>query len=258
MARLLVAGAFVFVLAFAGPSQVRASGTQTMNVTFNANSTVSVTLPDGTAVGTSTGSPTVIPAGYYGINMLGPGGCIQQPLFHLAGPGEELINNMSGGEVTSEFYNAYFAPNSTYTWRLDTVSPVVVYTFVTNSTVGGTPPSSSPGGGNAGPPTSDNIVGSDVAPFRGELTGGINASGRLSLAFKGKSVAHLKTGRYTIVVADASASSGFELQKAGKKNVVIVTGARFTGKHSLTVDLTAGSWTFMSRSSTPVLRISVT
>jgi hypothetical protein len=235
-----------------------AAGTQTLNVTFFANSTVSVTLPDGSAVGTSTGAPTVITAGYYGINMLGPGGCIQQPLFHLAGPGEELINNMSGGEVTSEFYNAYFAPNSTYTWRLDTVSPVVVYTFVTNNVVGGTPPSTSPGAsGSAGVPTSQNIVGSDIAPFRGKLTGGISASGRLSLAFKGKSVTHLKTGRYTIEVADASASSSFELQKAGKKAVVVVSGAKFTGKRSLTVDLTAGSWQFRPRAGVTAFTISV-
>ena len=193
----------------------------------------------------------MIPAGYYGIVMLGPGGCIQQPIFHLKGPGEELINDMSGGEVTSEFYNAYLAPSSTYTWRLDTSDNAAVYTFVTNNVVGGTPPSTSPAAGTAtgsgAIPTSQDIVGSAVAPFRGTLAGAISRTGTLTLAFKGHSVTHLAAGRYTIAVVDRSGSSGFDVQKRGKRAVVSVTGGTFVGKRSLTVDLTSGTWTFMPR-----------
>jgi hypothetical protein len=249
-ARLIAFGAVAVAVPFGAPGLGRAAGTQTLDVTFTASSTVTVTLPDGTPVGTPAGAPTVINAGYYAVVMLGPGGCVQQPDFHLKGPGEELINDMSGGEVTSEFYNAYLAPNSTYTWRLDNSNNTSVYTFVTNGTVGGTAPSNSPSTGGAtgsATPTSQDIVGSDIAPFRGTLTAAISRTGTLTLAFKGKSVEHLSSGRYTIAVTDRSGSSSFALEKKGKRAVVTVTGGTFVGKRSLTVDLTAGSWIFMGK-----------
>jgi hypothetical protein len=257
---VIVFGAIAVLVPFGAPGLSRAAGAQTLDVTFNANSSVAVTLPDGTPVGTTIGAPTVINAGYYGVVMLGPGGCIQQPDFHLKGPGEELINDMSGGEVTSEFYNAYFAPNSTYTWRLDNSSNTSVYTFVTNSVVGGTPPSSAPATGTAtgsATPTSQDIVGSAIAPFRGTLTGAVSQAGKLTLAFEGKSVTHLSAGRYTIAVTDRSGSGSFALEKKGKRSVVTVTGGSFVGKRSLTVDLTAGSWVFMAKPGTAIFTIPV-
>jgi hypothetical protein len=259
-ARLIAFSAIAVLVPFGAPGLGRAAGAQTLDVTFSASASVAVTLPDGTPVGTTSGAPTVINAGYYGVEMLGPGGCVQQPDFHLKGPGEELINDMSGGEVTSEFYNAYFAPNSTYTWRLDNSSNTAVYTFVTNGTVGGTPPSSSPATGTASgsaTPTSQDIVGSDIAPFRGTLTGAISSAGKLTLSFKGKSVKNLSAGRYTLAVTDKSGSTSFALQKKGQRAAVTVTGGAFVGKRSLTVDLTAGSWTFMGKAGAAAFTIPV-
>jgi hypothetical protein len=258
--RLVAAGALVGgVLAPAPQAQASRAAGPILDVTFSATSTVTVTLPDGTPVGTTSGPPTVIPAGYYGIQMVGPGGCIQQPLFHLHGPGEDLINDMSGGEVTSEFYEAYLAPNSTYTWRTDNANPGVVYTFVTSGVVAGTAPAAPAAGGGTGAavaPTSQDIVGSAVVPFRGTLTGAVSAAGTLTVAFRGRSVTHLAAGRYAIVVSDQSATSGFVLAKAGHAAIPVTTGS-FVGRRSLTVDLTPGQWTVGPRPGASLYTVTV-
>ena len=69
----------------------------------------------------------------------------------------------------------------------------------------------------------------------------MSAAGRLTLAYKGKSVSHLKPGKYKVVVTDKSSSNGFLLQNA-KKRTTTVTGAGFVGKHTVTVGLSAGKW----------------
>ena len=57
------------------------------------------------------------------------------------------------------------------------------------------------------------VVGSALAPFRGKLAGIVTASrASLRLAYKGKGVASLKPGRYTISVIDESTSSGFAVK----------------------------------------------
>jgi hypothetical protein len=224
--------------------QGRAAAKQTLLVTFFPNSSVSVSLPDGTPVGTAAGSPTLIPAGYYGLQLSGPGGCVQEPLFHLRGPGEDFVNDMIGGEVTSQYFDAFFAPNSTYTWRTDNSDNGTVYTFVTGPVVQGVAPAAPTfGGSTSTKPTSQDIVGSGIQPVRGTLAGKVSASGALSVAFKGKSLSHLAAGRYRIAVTDRSSSRGFILQKKAHKPVA-VTGSRFVGTRSLTVDLTSGTWSF--------------
>src|SRR6202035_5028539 len=117
------------------------------------------------------------------------------PLFDLKGPGENIIDDMSGGEVTSETYSAYFMPNSTYTWRTDNVNPGIVHTFVTSAVVGGTPLASSatgpPAPSGAPVPTSQDLVGSAVAPYRGQLTGVVSPAGVLTLLYKGRAATSL-------------------------------------------------------------------
>ncbi len=233
------------LLLVAPVAQGRRAVNLTLNVTFFANGSISVTLPDGTPVGTTSGAPTVIPAGVYTIVVLGPGGCTQLPLFDLSGPGERLEDDMIGGEVTSETHPATFQPNSTYTWRTDNDSASPVHTFVTSSQVLGTAQTqtSSTPTGPVAPPTAQDVVGSAVVPFRGFLTGTVSAAGKLTLAFKGKSVKRLTAGRYTIRVVDRSSSSGFTVGR-GTRPPLKVTSAGFVGKHTASVDLTAGTWLF--------------
>lgn len=169
---------------------------------------------------------------------------LQLPLFDLSGPGESIVDDMSGGEVTSELHNATFLPNSTYTWRTDNVNPGIVHTFVTSGTVAST------AAGQTGSvattttpaPTSQDVVGSDVPSSRGTLTGTVSAAGKLTLAYKGKSITSLAPGKYTLVVTDRSASSGFLLEKG--KHTVSVTGVAYVGKRSTSIELTSGRWLF--------------
>ena len=140
----------------------------------------------------------MIPAGFYTVQMLGPGGCTNLPYFNLKGPGNNIIDSMDQGEEAAKNVNANFLPNSTYTWW-DGANPSAVYTFATNGEVVGTPPPTpvSPKHGTAS--TSD-LIGSARATIRGTVTGAVSAAGKLSFAFKGKSVGSLQSGKYNFVV----------------------------------------------------------
>jgi hypothetical protein len=242
--RTLAVGALCAAsLAVAPASQAASAANPTLDVIFNINGTIAVTLPDGTPVGTTSGAPTVITAGYYSVLVSGPGGCAQLPLFDLKGPGEALNDDMSGGEVNTEVYNIFLQPNATYTWRIDNVNPPIVHTFTTSSTIAGTPLGSSATGGSgvATQPSSQDIVGSAIVPVRGKLAASVSPAGKLALSFQGKSVGGLTAGRYTFTVVDESPRSGFMLEKSGHAPMK-VTGPAFVGKRTLTVNLTAGRW----------------
>jgi hypothetical protein len=242
----LVAG----LLILAPAAQSERAVTPSLVVTFTASGTVSVALPTGTPVGSTSGAPTVIPAGYYTLVLNGPGECINLPLFELKGPGVDIQDDMLGGETDTHDLYANFLPNSTYTWHIDR-NQSVVYTFkASTDSVGGAVPtssgSSSTSSGKTPTPTSQDITGSAVLPFRGTLTGGVSAAGTLTLGYKGRSVTSLKAGKYTIAVTDKSSSSGFMLKKLNHA-VTSVTGVAFVGKHSASVQLTAGRWLFIPR-----------
>lgn len=243
--RLIAASALVAVTLMLVPlAQGRTGASLTLNVNWDVNGVITVTLPDGTPVGSTGSTPTVIPAGYYTVVESGPGGCTYSPLFELKGPGLNINDDLTGGEITTYSYSAYFLPNSTYTWR-NTAIPPVVHTFTTSADIVGSTPAKagSSGATSSTRPTSEDIVGSAILPFRGTLTGAVSAAGRLTIAFKGKSVSRLTAGRYTLTVTDRSATGGFILKKGNHAPVGITTVA-FLGKRSASVDLTAGKWTF--------------
>ena len=253
---IVVLGALLFASAAAS----RGATGPALDVTFSAEGTISLTLPNGTPVGTTSGAPTVIPAGYYTLLLVGPGGCSELPYFELHGPGENILNDMDLGEVKATD-TAYFLPNTTNTWR-DNGIPDVVYTFTTSSTIIGTPPapvstrSSRPAPRAHSTTSSEDVVGSSVAPFRGRLSAVVTASGRLSVAFHGKSVSRLRAGRYTISVTDRSSTNGFGL-KTSRRKTVQITGGTFLGKRSMSVVLTAGKWLFVRRLGTTAYSILV-
>ncbi len=222
----------------------RSAANPSLEVTFFVNGTISVTLPDGTPVGSPSGAPSVIPAGYYTVLLTGPAGCVELPVFGLKGAGENIVSNLQDGEVTSTGFNAYFAPNSTYTWTNGS-TPGSTYTFTTSATVEGSPPPTTTVSSSVPSTTvsSQDIVGSAMSPIRGALTGVVSAAGKLTVAYKGKPITTLTPGRYTITVTDRSAKNGFVLEKAVGQGLVSVTGVSFVGKHSAVVDLTSGRWT---------------
>jgi hypothetical protein len=243
----LVGAGVLAVLLLAPTAGARRAANLSLSVNFFTNGTITVTLPDGTPVGTPSGQPTMIPAGYYALMLNGPGGCTALPHFILRGPGESISDNLTEGEVTNFQYNAYFLPNSTYTWRND-ANPSVVYTFATTSDVLGSAPPAPAGpkglsSSNHGTAQSQDVLGSGLAVTRGRLTADVSSSGALSLMFKGKAAKTLQAGRYTVKVTDASKTSGFMLVKG--KRTLTLTGRAFTGKQSKTVTLTAGTWSIV-------------
>jgi hypothetical protein len=253
--RIIAFTAFAAMLLVAPAAQGRQSVSLTLDVTFFANGQISVALPDGTPVGTTSGAPTVIPAGVYTMAVLGPGACAQLPLFDLAGPGVRIQDDMIGGEVTSEAHVITLQPNSTYTWRTDNDSASPTHTFVTSSQVLGTAPVQTSTAPTSTTPASQDIVGSGIVPFRGTITGSVSPSGKLTLSFKGKSVTRLTAGRYTFKITDRSSSHGFMLAK-GRKSLDL-TAARFVGTHTAKVDLSAGKWLFAASGGTPAFSIAV-
>ena len=239
-----VCGACLLLLAPLAHGASKAS--LTLYVSFFANGTISVTLPDGSQLGTTSGTPPIIPAGYYTLVFSGPGGCTSLPYFHLTGPGTNVVSNMAEGTQSKALNTANLLPSSTYAWSTDAF-PNVLHTFSTSAVVEGAPPSGPTSNDGTAPTgkgvTYPDIVGSAVVPFRGTLTAAISTAGRLSLAYKGKSLTHLKAGRYTIAVTDKSANAGFVLRKLDHSPVALTSGA-FMGAHSTSVRLTAGKWLF--------------
>ena len=239
------------VLAFAPAAESRSSAILTLEVDFSYTGDITVMLPNGTPVGTKTGSPTVIPAGYYTVELTQPG-CVDVPAFILQGPGVNILDDLQSGEVVTDAVEADFQPNTTYTWRNGTENPPVYFTFATSGTVLGTPPPVTPA---ANGPVSSNkeangsIVGSGLvkssASLLGTLAGGVSATGSPHLSYKGKAVSSLFAGRYKITVADTSKTSGFMLESSSHR-VVSLTNQAFVGTHAATVTLTAGKWFFVA------------
>ena len=242
--RIVAAGtvaAALLVLPSAAIGRVAAN--PTINVNYSLSGSITAALPDGTPLGVTSGSPNVIAGGWYVFEMIGPGGCASIPQFIIKGPGLYLSDNLDGGETDHIEHVVHLLPNSTYTWSNDAF-PSVIHTFQTSSIVVGTPPDDASKTGLASSKhttvSSTSLVGSGVLPFRGTLTGAVSAAGRLTVAFKGKSIATLKPGEYKISVTDQSSTNGFLLQKI--KRVVTVTGPAFVGKRSASVKLTVGKW----------------
>jgi hypothetical protein len=257
---VLAAAVAAALFAVAPGAQGRSTANLYLYVYFGYDRGVTVKLPDGTPVGVTSGSPTVIPAGFYSVVFVQPG-CVQVPTFEMQGPGVSLAENLSGGEDTTQTDPAILQPNSTYTWRND-ANASTVYTFATNSQVLGTQPANPnvplP---TSGPPNkssgNSDVVGSALVPFRGTLVAGVSAAGKLTLHLGGKSVSALQAGRYTVTVTDRSRTSGFILGKPSHGTMTL-TGAAFTGKRSRSVDLTAGGWKVMLRPGKPALAVHVT
>lgn len=239
---VVIAGALVS----GPPAQAARTASPTLVVNFAPTGAVSVTLPSGTPVGTTSGAPTTISPGSYTLVLNGPGNCTPEPLFELKGPGVDLTSDMLGSEVSTYEAYATFQPNATYTWHTDW-NQSVVYAFTASGPAAAATPSvaSTPSSaGASSTPSSQDIVGSDIVPFRGKLAVAVSTAGKLTVTFGGRSATNLKAGRYTLAVTDRSSTSGFVLQHTNHK-AITVAGKAFVGTRTISVDLTAGRWLFM-------------
>jgi hypothetical protein len=185
-------------------------------------------------------------------NMLACDSFVQ---FQLTGPGVSISTTLQQGDEDFGTFSATFAPSSTYLAQ-DNNQPSVTRTTFTTSASGapptpGVPVSGVPAGSsstNSG--SSSSALGGSAAsghdspaPLIGALTGSVSAAGKLTLSFKGKPVATLTAGRYTLTVTDKSKKSGFTIQGTGHP-ALTVTGTSFVGKRTASVSLSAGQWFF--------------
>jgi hypothetical protein len=246
-ARSVVVLALFGVLSVPPVVQARSAVPLTLMVDYSYTGDITVTLPSGQPVGVKSGTPTVIPAGYYNVELSQPG-CVDTPTFILSGPGVSIFDNLQNGEVVTDAVAANLQPNSTYTWRSGAVNPPAIFTFQTSGDIVGTPPP--PSGRAAKGPTSTNpqtntsVVGSGTSSGtkqQGSLAGSVSSAGAAALSFKGKAVTILKPGKYTLTVTDESPAHGFMLRRASRPPINL-TGVTFVGRRSTTVTLTTGQW----------------
>jgi len=240
-------------LSLSPASQAARAETLALDVTYAYNGLITVDLPNGTPVGTTSGAPTVIPAGYYIVTLSQPG-CVATPAFILQGPGVNIQDDLQSGEIVTDSLAADFQPNATYTWRDGSMNPPVSYTFTTSGNVVGTPPppttaapvvtGSNKAEGNSSVVGAQNT--SSGLAFAGSITANVSSGGRAALLYRGKAVSRLGAGRYTLTLNDPSPTSSFMLG-TGSRKVLSLSGGTSSGKHSTSVELSAGKWYFATR-----------
>ena len=254
-ARLLGPALLAVLAALALSGAPHAAVSQTLYGGFDADGNIRLTFADGTPIGTPSPPGTLIPAGTYTIvvNNNGVDDLGNPHEFELSGPGVSL----SAGQATQLTWTATFQPASTYVYE-DALNPTTEYdVFGTpGSGAGATTTVAQPVGGSSGTPSSgstgttpaptdNNPVGTAATPlpYRGTLTAAVSKAGKLSLTWKGKNVATLTKGRYTLAVTDKSSKSGFVLQEIHQA-AINLSGIGFVGTRKISVDLTAGQWFF--------------
>jgi plastocyanin len=225
----------------------------TLHAFVHESAEIGMTFDDGTDVGSQARTPPTIPPGTYTIRVVDDAVTHN---FHLTGPGVDMTTPVD--EMQTSTWTVTFQPGSTYRFQCDIHSDYMYAVFQTSGTgssggssggtSGGSSGGSSSGGTSSGGTSSggSSSGGSSSGPqttLRGTLAGTVSAAGRLTLGFGGKPVAKLKAGRYKISVADKSRTKGFAVQAKGH-SAITVSGVSFVGTHSVTVNLTAGQWTF--------------
>ena len=231
----------VACLAFACASGSQAAVSQTIYAWFDVDGNLNVRYVDNSNVGST------IPPGTYQVilnNNTADDYAVDHK-FHLFGPG---VNYTPPNGAVQTTFSVTFQAGGTYTIQ-DDLDPAdhhqtVVATTSAGAASSGSSSTSTTATGSS-KPTSSDIVGSDVAPFRGALDAIVFGNGNLSLTRLGKKVATLKSGRYTFFVDDESKARGFSVQQLHRQAVTITTPT-FKGTHDVTISLKPGQWFFYS------------
>jgi len=189
--------------------------------------------------------------GGVGVDYIDPNdftGCKGWVQFQLTGPGVDLSTTLDFGcDAFLVLSSETFKAGASYVFQ-DLNQPAVTRTTLSVLSSGSPQIPQSPYVRTSNKSTtSTDQVGSQIAPFRGTLTGIVNAGGKpVLLAKNGKVVSTLKSGRYKFAIDDKSTKRGFMLQKASNKRPNVVTGVTFVGKKTKPITLKAGEWTYFS------------
>ena len=248
--KLGVTGSHAAVAAHSAVSSV-------MNGYVYEDDSIGLNFADGTAVGDQDKVPPTIPPGTYTINV---DDAADIHNFHLFGPGVDMATD-TGGESTPT-WTVTFQPGSTYKFQCDTHFDFMWGEFQTSGTApaSSTTPSSSGGSTTLSPPgsassssgssssagksTSSASAGSQSS-LLGTLIGTVSSGGTVTLTWGGIPVKKIQAGRYKITVGDKAKTQSFVLQQKGHA-AKILSSVAAVGDHTVTLSLTAGTWTFYS------------
>lgn len=259
-----VTAAFALAALAAGGASGSAAGIPTLYVNYQTNCTFTLTDDQGSAV-------TSIAPGSYQLEVTTPdppfgdgtaasagssslydcGGAVN---FQLTGPGGvDFSTTLGNGASDNQLLSAQdLLASSSYT-AVDENNPASAITFATAAT--GTPIASpAPEGSSSLPvtktsstsspsPAQSSALSKDAATYRGRLEATVSATGKLRLTSDGKEVRSIAAGRYTVTAVDHSAKRGFVLQKIDGAPITVAK-AGSPAKHSVSVTLTAGQWSF--------------
>jgi len=236
---MLLVGWLAFLAVGVGGSHAAVS--QTIYAYFDVDGGLQFRYADSSNVGST------IPPGTYTIilNNNGADDLGNDHIFHNFGPG---VDFKAANVDTQATFTATFQAGATYTIQ-DDLDPKDIHQSILATSA--PPPSSGTSTTKTTPtsgstkPTSSDIVGSQVVPFRGSLDAIVYAGGKLSLTRFGKVVSSLKTGRYTFSVDDESTTRGFTVQLLKRKPVTITSKA-YVGNRDLTITLKPGRWSYFT------------
>jgi hypothetical protein len=228
----VVAAALAFAAVTVAPGGAARTALPTIYVNYTMQCTFTITDDSGKAVTVITPGTWQVavstPGSFGGVDLTGTNdmtACKGSIDFHLTGPGVNLETTLNDGDGSNEMLSATFAPSSTYV-AVDGNQPSVARAQFTTTA--------------SGPTTGASAAGTVAVAT---LSGTVGSAGKLELTYKGKSVATLKPGEYTVTVLDTSTHSGFVLRMRGK-SAVTVSSAMYVGKKSVVVDLRTGWWYF--------------
>jgi hypothetical protein len=173
-------------------------------------------------------------------------GCKGWVQFQLTGPGVNLFTTLDTGcDAFLILPQQTFKASSTYT-ATDLNQPSVARASFSTLASGSPTIPKSPYGTTSGKGTvQQELVGSAArSAVRATLTGALSARAKPTLMNKGKAVSILKAGRYRFAITDQDAKASFILEAVNGGTVKNLTTAPFVGKHSVTLNLTAGRWMY--------------
>lgn len=173
-------------------------------------------------------------------------GCKGWVQFQLSGPGVNLFTTLdSGCDAFLILPQQTFKANSTYT-ATDLNQPSVAHESFSTLASGSPTIPKSPYGTTSGKGTlQQDLVGSESqSAVRATLNGALSAKAKLTLTKGGKPVSILKAGRYKFAISDQDAKASFILEAVNGGTVKNLTTAPFVGRHSVTLNLTAGRWMY--------------
>jgi hypothetical protein len=249
-----IAGAAAVAAVLVAPGGGARAALHTLYVNYTMQCTFTITDDSGkivTSIAPGTWQVAVsTPGSFGGVDLSGLNdmtACQGSVDFKLSGPGVNLATTLNDGDGSYDMLSGNFAPSSTYV-AVDGNQPSVARaqfsTLASGMATGsaGGSSSSSGGSGSSGSSTGSASSGTGAqAAAIGTLKGTVGSTGVLKLSYRGKGVATLKPGKYTVTVVDTSTNNGFILH--GKSSTT-VSSAPFVGRKSVVVNLKTGQWYF--------------